>query len=160
MLSFLAGEFTESNVLTQWYLPKSIMEWDLDNCTWRFSQRHHNGTELFGTTLPNFCQDFQKYIDDGTLVPGWQGIKNFQIIGPTHHVSTANLQCLTPPGSLAKALFHRNPDRAIWLDSYNEEYDGVHTNDTFDIISEEEYICLCHLHGIKAMPSMCTFTVK
>jgi hypothetical protein len=30
----------------------------------------------------------------------------------------------------------------------------------FDIISEEEYLCLCKLHGIKAMPSMCNFTTK
>jgi hypothetical protein len=39
---------------------KGFMEWDLDKSIWRFSQRRRNGTELFGTTLPNFCQDFQK----------------------------------------------------------------------------------------------------
>ncbi len=30
----------------------------------------------------------------------------------------------------------------------------------FDIISEEEYLHLCKLHGIKAMPSICNFTIK
>jgi hypothetical protein len=48
----------------------------------------------------------------------------------------------------------------MWLESYKEEYDGLSNNDTFDSISKEEYIRLCKLHGIKAMPSMCTFTIK
>jgi hypothetical protein len=52
---------------------KRITEWDLDTLTWRFSQHHRNETELIGVSLPNFCQLFQQYIDDGTLMPGWQG---------------------------------------------------------------------------------------
>jgi hypothetical protein len=51
---------------------KGFMEWDLDNSSWRFSQRRHNGTELLGIDLPDFCQNFQKYIialsQDGTVV--------------------------------------------------------------------------------------------
>jgi hypothetical protein len=33
--------------------------------------------------LPNFSQSFQKYIDDGTLIPGWYkgGGENFLIVG-------------------------------------------------------------------------------
>jgi hypothetical protein len=49
---------------------KGTMEWNLDSHMWRFSQRHKNGTELFGVDLPNFCQDLQHYIEDGSLVPG------------------------------------------------------------------------------------------
>jgi hypothetical protein len=139
---------------------KGYMEWDLDNHTWRFSQRRKNGTELFGVTLPDFCISFQKYIDDGTILPGWHGGNNFRIAGISRHVSANNLHCIIPPGSLNKAMYSRNPDKPIWLESYKEEYNGLKSNDTFDIISEEEYICLCKLHGIKAMPSMCTFTVK
>jgi hypothetical protein len=52
---------------------KDVMEWDLDNFTWRVSQHCGNGTEIFGITLPNFCQSFQTHIDDGTLIPGWNG---------------------------------------------------------------------------------------
>jgi hypothetical protein len=52
-----------------------------------------------------------------------------------------------------KALYPRNPNHYIWLDSYK-------TNDTFDIISEEEYNHLCKTHGIKAIPYICTFTLK
>jgi hypothetical protein len=70
------------------------------------------------------------------------------------------LKCLIPPGSVTKALHSHNQDREIWLNSYKEEYDGLTSNDTFDIISEEEYFKLCKQHGIKAIPSMCTFTIK
>jgi hypothetical protein len=43
---------------------------------------------------------------------------------------------------------------------YKEEYDGLCTNDIFDIISEDEYLQVFKLHNVKAMPSMCTFTVE
>lgn len=46
------------------------------------------------------------------------------------------------------------------MDSYKEEYDGILSNDTFDIIDEDEYHHLCHHHNIKVIPLMCTFTVK
>lgn len=137
---------------------KGHMEWDIDNSIWRFSQRRRNGTELFGVTLPNFCLSFQRYIDDGTLLPGWHGGKNFYLAGLSSHVSATDLKCLIPPGSVNKALYSRNPDRQIWYDSYKEEYDGLSLNDTFDI--EDEYLHLCKLHGVRAIPSMCTFTVK
>lgn len=52
---------------------KDVMEWDLDNFTWHFSQCCGNGTEIFGITLLIFFQSFQTYIDDGTLIPGWNG---------------------------------------------------------------------------------------
>lgn len=68
---------------------------------------------------------------------------NFHLAGISRHVSATNLQCLI----LSKAMYPRNPDKLIWLDSYKEEYNGLTSNDTFDIISEEEYIRLCKLHS-------------
>jgi hypothetical protein len=82
------------------------------------------------------------------------------LAGSAQHVSANTLQCHLPPGSLLKALCSRNFDRSIWLDSYKEEYDGLISNNTFDIISEQDYKELARHHGIKAIPSMCTFTVK
>jgi hypothetical protein len=49
------------------------------------------------------------------------------------------------------AIYPRNPDRQIWLESYKEEYDGLVTNDTLDIISEEKYIHLCKANSGKVM---------
>jgi len=139
---------------------KGNMEWDLDNSTWHFSLCWCNGVEIFGINLPDFCQNFQKYIDDGSIIPGWHGGSNFTLAGSASHVSAGNLLCHIPPGSLSKALYSRNPDRQIWLESYQEEYSGLFSNNTFDIIDEAEYHRLCKQHNIKAMPSMCTFTVK
>lgn len=59
-----------------------------------------------------------------------------------------------------KALHRNNPDWLIWHESYKEEYDGLSSNATFDVISEEEFLCLQKRHGIRAIPSMCIFTVK
>ncbi len=57
------------------------------------------------------------------------------------------------------ALYPHYPDKTTWLTSYKEEYDGLTSSNTFDIINEE-YLRLCKLHGIKAIPPMCTFTIK
>jgi hypothetical protein len=59
---------------------KGAMEWSLDETSWRFSHRQKNGTELFGILLPNFCNEFQKYIDDGTILPGWHSGKTIQTL--------------------------------------------------------------------------------
>jgi hypothetical protein len=140
---------------------KGVMEWSLDENNWRFSQCHKNGVELFGVTLPNFCQDFQKYIDDdGSIIPGWQSGHTFTIAGSTRHVFDSALQSITPPRSVIKALHTNNPDKNIWYQSYKEEYNGLTSNNTFDIISEEEYQRLRCTHGVRAIPSMCTFVIK
>jgi hypothetical protein len=139
---------------------KGIMVWDSNALMWRFSQHQRNGTELFGVSLSNFSQSFQQYIDDGTLIPGWHKGANFTLAGSAQHVSVTSLQCHLPPGSLTKALCSKNVDRLTWPASYKEEYDGLISNDTFEIISEEEYKVLQSKHGIKAIPSMCISTVK
>jgi hypothetical protein len=59
-----------------------------------------------------------------------------------------------------KALYPHNPDRTIWLTLYKEEYDGITSNNTLDIVRGEEYKRLCKLHGIKAILLMWNFTIK
>jgi hypothetical protein len=127
---------------------------------WHFSQHRKNGTEIFSIDLPNFSQDFQKYIDDGTLIPGWHSEKSYLLAGSTRHESATSLKSFLPPDPILKALHKNNPGRSFWHDSYKEEYDGLYDNETFDIISEDEYQCSRKAHGICAIPSMCVFTVK
>jgi hypothetical protein len=50
---------------------KGHMEDDMDSHQWQFAKQCHNGDKIWSTSLPNFTQEFQKYIDDGTLIPGW-----------------------------------------------------------------------------------------
>jgi hypothetical protein len=139
---------------------KRIMEWSLDDNNWHFSQRSQNGVELFDTVLPNFCQEFQQYIDDGSIISGWYSGKNFTLAGSACHVSASKLHFIIPPGSVVKALHKNNLDKDIWAVSYKKEYDGLIFNHTFDIISEEEYQKLKRSHGVRVIPSMCTFVVK
>jgi hypothetical protein len=103
----------------------------------RFSQWRHNRMEIFGTDLPDFCQNFQQYIDDGTIVPGWHGNQNFRFAGQARHISASMLKCLIPPGSVTKALHSHNQDREIWLNSYKEEYDGLTSNNTFPLSDDD-----------------------
>ena len=136
----------------------------MDNTTWRFSQHRRNGVEIWGVSLPNFAQNFQKFIDDGSIIPGWHKKGCFQpspvSLGSAGHISAADLLSPIPPGSLNKALKLRGNDFKIWRDSYREEFDGLHNNDCFEIISEEEYQRIFRSTGKRAIPSMCVFTVK
>jgi hypothetical protein len=59
--------------------------------------------------LQDYFQDFQKYIDDGTLIPGWHKHSNF-IHGSANHVSASGLLSCFPPGSVKKALDPHNVD--------------------------------------------------
>ena len=144
---------------------KGIMEFDLDNSSWRFSQRKRNGDEIWGTTIPHLARDFQLYIDDGTLVPGWHTQTHFlqsthTPIACANHVSASGLLSSCAPGSALKAFHSSNPDRAIWKESYNEEFDGLCKNDTFEIITDDEYKAHLRRGGAPAIPSMSIFTVK
>jgi hypothetical protein len=54
-------------------------------------------------------------------------------------------------------MYTCNPDQAVWLDSYKEEYNGLTSNDTFDIISEDEYIRFCKTFTIKKINGVPTW---
>ena len=138
---------------------KGTMEFDLDTKSWQVAQRPRNGDEILCLSLPNFLQEFQKYIDDGIIIPGWHKHSNF-VRGFASHVHTAGLSQLHPPGSLKRALGPCSPDAEIWFESYKEEYDGIALNDTMEIMSEEEYFRWSRLTGRHAIPSMAVFTVK
>jgi hypothetical protein len=85
------------------------MAWDIDNSQWRFTQCKKNGVEIFGVILPNFHQDFHRFIDDGTLVPGWPSGKCFLCTGTTHHVSATSLVSTILPSFIVKASSYYQP---------------------------------------------------
>ncbi|MFN9978603.1 MAG: hypothetical protein ACK53Y_01750, partial [bacterium] len=76
------------------------------------------------------ARGFQLYIDDGTLIPGWYTKMYFlqsghQSLGQVRYVSSAGLLSSCAPESATKAFHLSNPDRSIWMDSYNEKFDGL-----------------------------------
>ena len=107
-----------------------------------------------------YSRIFQLLIDAGTLVPGWHKGQLFSFQGSASHVSAATLVDPHAPGSLRVALHHANPNRLVWTESYREEYEGITSNSTFDVISEDDYVAHCRRTGTKAIPSMVVFTVK
>jgi hypothetical protein len=130
-----------------------------DSNAWRFSCRRRNGIEKWGVELPNLTRHFQSFIDDGTLIPGWQRANQFKQ-GQASHVSASNLRIPKAPGSLKLAFGTNHPDEATWLASYEEEYYGLVDHETFEVISEQTYFDIRNKTGCSAIPSMGLFTVK
>ena len=116
--------------------------------------------------LPDFKQRWTTLVGENVLVPGHTTVSSFlrPLSSRTAHsanlVSAKNLLSQCPP-SLVKALDPSNPDRDIWLQSYNEEKDGLIANDTYERISKKRYLALRRANVIpKAIPSMCVLVVK
>jgi hypothetical protein len=137
---------------------KGFLEYT-DSNTWRFSCRCRNGVEKWGVKLPELTRHFQSFIDEGTLIPGWQRANRF-IQGHASHVSASGLSIPKAPGSLRAAFTTNHPDAATWMASYEEEYKGHIDHDTFEIISEQAYLDIRNRTGRSAIPSMGVFTVK
>lgn len=57
------------------------------------------------------------------------------------------------------ALDASNPDRAIWFDSYSEEYNENKECDVYETIFAKQYQKLRPFSG-PAIPSMCLLTIK
>ena len=130
-----------------------------DSHTWRFSCRRCNGIEKWGVSLPDLTRHFQSFVDDGTLLPGWQKNTTF-IHGQASHISATHLSNPRAPGSLRLAFNSNHPDENTWLASYDEEYQGLLSHDTFDIISEQEYWDIRDRTGRTAIPSMGILSIK
>jgi hypothetical protein len=130
-----------------------------DDHTWRFSCRQRNGIEKWGVELPDLTRHFQSFIDDGTIVPGWQRANSF-IQGQALHISASNLIINKAPGSLRQAFGTIHPDENTWMKSYEEEYYGLVAHNTFEVISANEYIASREQTGRSAIPSMAILSIK
>lgn len=108
--------------------------------------------------LPDLTKHLHDLVDSGMPIPGWP--KTPKVVhGSAAHISAKGLTqpC---PGTLAKAFNPNNPDRDIWLASYEEEYNGLISRDTFTIIDESEYKALHDKTRKQAIPSMGVLTIK
>jgi len=75
-----------------------------------------------------------------------------------HHVTAHGLSSLVAPSSL-KQLSNMSPaDQHIWTAAYDEEFDGLSSLPTWDIIIEDQFHCLGN--KIKALPSMVIARIK
>jgi hypothetical protein len=74
------------------------------------------------------------------------------------HVSAHGLTSLVAPTSLKQHEKMSSTDREIWNAAYDEEFDGLNSLPTWEIISESQYKQLCK--GMKALPTMALATIK
>ena len=91
----------------------------IEDIGWRISHHCHNDTECWRVDLPNLVENFQSFVDDGSLIPGWQRPTTW-LLGKASHISAVSLT-QPAPSFLKKALLHDNPDRNIWLDSHKQK---------------------------------------
>jgi len=116
--------------------------------------------------LPNFKQSWTTLASEDILIPGHSTVSSFlrsqtsNSAPSAKFVSAKNLMSPCPP-SLIKAIHPSNPDRQIWLDSYQEEKGGLEDLGVYKRISKKAYLALRRSGKIpKAIPSMCVLVVK
>jgi len=64
-------------------------------------------------------------MQENTFDVGWTDNLAHRVFGIGRHVSASNLHFKCAPANLRAALAGSNPDRKIWNDAYDEEYDGL-----------------------------------
>ncbi len=68
------------------------------------------------------------------------------------------LTSLVAPSSLKSLLSMSSNDQRIWEDAYSEEYDGLASLPTWEVLTEHQFKQLSK--GVKALPSMAIATIK
>jgi hypothetical protein len=119
-----------------------------------------------GTTLSNLSATCQNLLDTGQL---FRGHTKFRRVYQTRnqvqlrdsvlrHVTAHGLSSFVAPVSLKQISKMSQNDQDIWHAVYDEEFDGLSSLPTWDIITEDQYHCLSK--GTKALPSMAIATIK
>ena len=116
--------------------------------------------------LPNLTTNWQDLCMDGILIPGHSSGSFLRDPSSASRdpssaslVSAASLlrEC---PRSLLSALAPTHPDRDTWLASFREEKDGIKSQDTYDVLTLEQYRAYRAKGAPRAIPTMCVLTIK
>ena len=109
--------------------------------------------------LPNLTTTWQDLCMDGILIPGHTSGSFLRDPSSASFVSAASLlrEC---PRSLLSALAPTHPDRDTWLASFREEKDGIKSQDTYDVLTLDQYRAYRAKGAPRAIPTMCVLTIK
>jgi len=119
-----------------------------------------------GITLPDLSATFQTLLDTGQLFCGHTEFRRvYQTRNQVHlrhcvlrHVTAHGLSSLVAPSSLKQLPTMSQGDQNIWKEAYNEEFNGLSSLPTWDVITEDQFKCLSK--GTKALLSMAIATIK
>jgi hypothetical protein len=113
----------------------------------------------FAVPLPDFRQQWSSLVGDNIVIPGHSTVSSFLRPNSSNNQPSANFvsakNLLNPcPPSLLKALHPSNPDRDVWLQSYDEEKGGLEQLNVYERINKKTYLSLKRSGRIdKALPS-------
>jgi len=116
--------------------------------------------------LDDFSGNCQSLLDTAQLYKGYTKFQRVyhacnQVQLKTcvlRHVSAHGLTSLVAPSSLKHHNKMNDNDASIWNSAYDEEYDGLMSLPTWEVISEEEFKTMSK--GMKALPTMAIATIK
>jgi hypothetical protein len=125
-------------------------------------QTNEHGDWIFckGTLLPDLSANCQQLMDTGQRFRGhakfrkvYNARAQIQLRDCVlRHVSAHGLVSLIPPTSLKHHDKLESSDKIIWDSAYNEEFDGLVSLPSWEIITETQFKQLSK--GIKALPTM------
>jgi hypothetical protein len=124
------------------------------------------GKSTTGIPLSDLPANCQHLLDTGKLFKGHTKFKNVYDARSQlglqdcvlRHVSAHGLHSLIAPTSLKTHTNLDSNDKAIWGAAYDEEYNGLESLSTWEMISEEQYKQLSK--GKRALPTMAIATIK
>jgi hypothetical protein len=119
-----------------------------------------------GVPLPNLSATCQNILDTGQL---FRGHTEFRRVYQTRnqvqlrdcvlrHVTAHGLSSFVAPSSLRQLSTLSSAAQQIWQAAYDEEFDGLSSLPTWEVITEDQYKQMCK--GVKALPSMAIATIK
>jgi hypothetical protein len=119
-----------------------------------------------GILLKDLSANVQHLLDSGQLFHGHTKFNRiYQARQQNHlktcvlqHVSAHGLKSLLAPSSLKHHSSMHPEDKIIWDEAYSEEYDGLASVPTWEVLSEAQFKFLSK--GRKPLPSMAISTIK
>ena len=119
-----------------------------------------------GILLEDFTRNCQELLDTGQL---FHGHKKFHHVYNTRnqiqleesvlrHVSAHGLKSLVAPSFLQAHLKMSDSNKLIWDEALNEEFDGLSSLPTWEVLTETQFKSLGP--DAKALPSMAIATIK
>jgi hypothetical protein len=124
------------------------------------------GKSSEGILLPDLQANCQHLLDSGQLFRGHTKFKNVYNTRSQlglrdcvlRHVSAHGLKSLLAPNSLKHHRSLDPADKQVWDAAYDEEYDGLESLLTWEVITKAQYKQLSK--GKRALPTMALATIK